>query len=207
MTDPASLSDLIAAIVADDGARVTHLLAADPALARAAVKDGATRQAAAENYFAAIGHYVYAGDTALHVAAAGHRPAITEQLLALGADVHARNRRKATPLHYAADGAPGAPQWNPDAQAAVITALILAGADPNALDQSGVAPLHRAVRTRCAAAVRALLFGGADPRLANKSSSTPLHLANQTTGRGGSGSPEAKAEQVEIVALLEENAG
>jgi ankyrin repeat protein len=75
-----------------------------------------------------------------------------------------------------------------------VAALLAAGADPNATDKSGVAPLHRAVRTRCAAAVAALLDGGADPRLPNRRGSTPLQLANRATGRGGSGSPEAKAE-------------
>jgi ankyrin repeat protein len=56
---------------------------------------------------------------------------------------------------------PGSPGWNPAAQAATIAYLIEAGADPNARDKSQVAPLHRAVRTRCAAAVGALLDGGA----------------------------------------------
>jgi ankyrin repeat protein len=46
-----------------------------------------------------------------------------------------------------------------------IAHLIEAGADPNPTDKSGVTPLHRAVRTRCAAAVKALLEAGADPRL------------------------------------------
>jgi ankyrin repeat protein len=63
--------------------------------------------------------------------------------------------------------------------------------------------LHRAVRTRCAPAVRALLDGGADARRTNKSGSTPMQLATQMTGRGGSGSPEAKAQQALIVQLLE----
>ena len=76
------------------------------------------------------------------------------------------------------------------------------GADPNAVDRSGVAPLHRAVRTRSLAAVRALLDGGARPRQPNKSGSTPLHLAVQTTGRGGSGSPQAREQQASIVRLL-----
>ena len=89
------------------------------------------------------------------------------------------------------------------AQAATVACLIAAGADPNALDNSGVAPLHRAVRTRCAAAVSALLDGGADATLINASGSTPLQLATRQTGRGGSGSPKAKAEQAEIVRLLE----
>jgi hypothetical protein len=86
-----------------------------------------------------------------------------------------------------------------------IAPLIRAGADPNAVDNSGVAPLHRAVRTRCAAAVRALLDGGADVRRKNKSGSTPMLLATQNTGRGGTGSPEAKAQQDKIVRLLEQH--
>jgi hypothetical protein len=69
----------------------------------------------------------------------------------------------------------------------------------------GVTPLHRAVRTRSAAAVAALLEHGADARRKNKNGSTPMLLATQTTGRGGSGSPEAKAQQGEIVRLLEQH--
>jgi hypothetical protein len=80
--------------------------------------------------------------------------------------------------------------------------LISAGADPNALDRSGVSPLHRAVRTRSSAAVRALLDGGADARRPNKNGSTPLHLARTTTGRGGSGSAYAREQQADIVGLL-----
>jgi ankyrin repeat protein len=97
------------------------------------------------------------------------------------------------------------PAWNPRAQSQIIAMLISAGADPNAVDKSGVAPLHRAVRNRCAAAVRALIGGGADPRAPNKSGSTPMLLATQNTGRGGSGSSEAKAQQQEILRLLEEH--
>jgi ankyrin repeat protein len=76
------------------------------------------------------------------------------------------------------------------------------GADPNALDRSGVAPLHRAVRTRSLPAVRALLDGGANPRAPNKAGSTPLHLAVQATGRGGSGSEHARQQQAGIIRLL-----
>ena len=92
--------------------------------------------------------------------------------------------------------------WHPQAQAKMIVFLIGAGANPNALDKSGVAPLHRAVRQRCAKAVDALLRNGAGVRLKNKSGSTPLHLAVQNTGRGGTGSPEAKALQREIIDVL-----
>jgi Ankyrin repeat len=63
-------------------------------------------------------------------------------------------------------------------------------------------PLHIAVRARCAAAVAALLAAGADARRRNKSGSTPMLLATQNTGRGGTGSPEAKAQQNEIVRML-----
>jgi len=53
---------------------------------------------------------------------------------------------------------------------------------PNALDNSGVTPLHRAVRTHCAAAVQALLEGGADMLAKNKSGATPLRLAHSEHG-------------------------
>jgi ankyrin repeat protein len=198
------LAALIRAIAVDDTAAALRLLAASPDLASARVEVGATRQASTEHFLDEIKHYVYAGDTALHVAAAAHRPEVVKKLIALGADVRARNRRGAEPLHYAVDGSPGLPAWNPSAQAMTVTTLIEAGADPNAVDKSGVAPLHRAVRTRAAAAVRALIAGGADPRRPNKTGSTPMHLATQNTGRSGSGSPEAKAQQAEIIRLLEQ---
>jgi ankyrin repeat protein len=199
----ASLMDFMRAIVADEAETVSRLLAASPNLASAPLTEGASRQGPKGYWFVEIGHYVYKGDTALHVAAAAYRHAIARKLIDSGADVRARNRRGAAPLHYAADGGPGSPSWNPEAQAATIAVLIAAGADPNAIDNSGVAPLHRAVRTRCTGAAQALLEGGADIRRKNKSGSTPMRLATLTTGRGGSGSAEAKAEQAEIVRLLE----
>jgi len=143
------------------------------------------------------------GDTLLHVAAASYGRRVALLLVVTGADVCARNRRGAEPLHYAADGGPTLRNRKPRAQADVISHLIEAGADPNSVDKSGVAPLHRAVRNRCARAVRALLAGGASPQLKNKSGSTPIELAAQPTVRGGSGTAEAKREQAEIVRLLE----
>jgi ankyrin repeat protein len=194
----------VQAIVAGDAATATRMLAASPELAHERAAAGATRQEAKANFLAEIGHYIYAGDTALHIAAAAYQKRIALDLLARGADVRAKNRRGAEPLHYAADGGPGSRSWNPRAQAATIAGLIKAGADPKAVDKSGVMPLHRAVRTRCAAAVKALLEGGADPLATNRSGSTPMLLASQNTGRGSSGSPEARAQQAEIVQLLEQ---
>jgi ankyrin repeat protein len=198
----AALMKLIRTIVVGDDALATRLLTENRALGRARFERGATREAAIDSWFEEITHYVYAGDTALHMAAAAYRPGIVRTLVGMGADVRAKNRHGAEPLHYAADGMPGSRAWNPAAQAMAIACLIEAGADPNALDKRGVAPLHRAVRTRCAAAVKALLDAGADPGLKNKHGSAAILLATQNTGRGGSGSPEAKAQQQAIVELL-----
>jgi len=204
-SNDSALRKLMEEVVTGDAAAVERRLRASPVLARARLEEGATRQASKENRLGGIGHYVYAGDTALHVAAVAYRPDIARRLIAMGSDVRARNRRGAEPLHYAADGMPGSPWWDPAAQAATVACLIGAGADPNAADKSGVTPLHRAVRTRCTGAVRALLEGGADARRRNRNGSTAMRLATITTGRGGSGSPQAKAEQLKIARLLEQH--
>jgi hypothetical protein len=196
---------LIRGIVAGNAAAVARSLAASPALASSSLLQGATRQSAQEYFFDEIVHYLYAGDTPLHAAAAAYRSAIVPELVSMGADVRARNRRGAQPLHYAADGMPGSTHWDPSAQKDTVVALLEAGADPNAVDKSGVTPLHRAIRNRSSSAARALIDGGADVRRPNGSGSTPIELARWTTGRGGSGSLIAKAEQRVIVRLLLEH--
>ena len=199
--DP-NLMRLIRAIVGNHASEVSRLIELDAVLARQPLRHGATRQSETEFFFEEIKHYFYAGDTPLHAAAAGYRVAIARNLIGKGADVMAANRRGAEPLHYAADGGPGSPHWNPDAQAGMIELLVNAGADPNALDKSGVAPLHRAVRQRCVGAVEALIRKRADVRKRNKSGSTPLHLAVQDTGKGGAGSPASRTLQLEIIRML-----
>lgn len=190
--------ELIRLVVAGDTDRVSRRLSAAPALAIMASPVGATRQQATDYFFTAISHYLYAGDTALHMAAAASSRPIAELLTTHGANCRARNRRGAEPLHYAADGG----RREPRGQAGVIEYLISVGAEPNAVDKTGVAPLHRAVRARSLAAVRALLDGGADPRKPNKAGSTPLHLAVQPTGASGSGSDPARRQQAKIIRLL-----
>jgi Ankyrin repeats (many copies) len=191
-------------IVSGDSVTAIRLLDASPHLARERTARGAIRQAPKENFFDRIKHYINEGDTALHMAAAAKQTRIAEELIARGADVRAMNRRGAEPLHYAVDGGPGSPVWNPSEQTKIITRLIRAGADPNAVDKSGVAPLHRAVRNRCAAAVRALIEGGADPLAPNRNGSTSMLLATLNTGKSGSGSAKAKEQQQEILRFLEE---
>jgi ankyrin repeat protein len=158
----------------------------------------------AEEYFVdEIRHIVYAGDTALHLAAACYEADMARALVNAGASLAAANRRGAQPLHYAVDGGPGNARWNPLAQREMVLCLLQLGADPNAVDRNGTAPLHRAVRNRCSAAVKALLDGGADPHATNRSGSTAVHLAHWTTGRGGTGSTDARAQQQDILGLLQ----
>ena len=193
-TGDSDLMALVRAIVTGDLTNALRLLGESPGLASTRFEQGATRQTAKPYYLDEIGRYVYAGDTALHFAAAAYRTDIVQKLIARGANVRAKNRRGAEPLHAAVAGMPGSRSWNPSAQAATVACLIDAGGDPNAINKSGVTPLHVAARTRCAAALQMLLVGGADAHRKNKSGSTPMLLATETTGRGGTGSPEAKAE-------------
>jgi ankyrin repeat protein len=205
MDSDSVLRHFVNAIAKGDSAAALRMLATSSAeLARASFQAGATRQAAHEYFLDSIRRYVVAGDTALHIAAAAYQAEIARALIRAGADVHARNRFGDEPLHAAAVGGPGSPRWDPPAQAATIMCLVESGADPNTADKRGVTPLHRAVRTRCAEAVKTLLKLGADPLRKNKSGSTAMVLAKHNTGRGGTGSPEAKEQQREIVRLLEE---
>jgi ankyrin repeat protein len=203
--DEDALLALFRAIASRDDPEIARRLESSPDLARCAIQIGASREDPDTYFLAPIRHYAYGGDTALHISAAAQLRELAESLVARGADVRARNRRGAEPLHYAADGSPGAEYWDPVAQRDVIAYLIQAGADPDALDKSGVAPLHRAVRTRCSAAVSVLIENGADPLLKNKTGSTPLHLAVQNTGRSNSGSEKAKEEQGRIITFLVEH--
>jgi hypothetical protein len=189
------LDGLFEAILADDLSGARKLLKNDPLLTRVAVER--------PHLYWELPHWIYAGDTALHAAAAGHRVQIVELLLAAGADPNAAgNRRRSQPLHYAADGNPQSAAGFPKRQVEAIRLLLKAGAEIDAPDANGATALHRAVRTRCAAAVKTLLDAGADPTIKNKPGSTPFHLAVQNTGRGGSGAEQAKAAQREIIQLF-----
>jgi hypothetical protein len=191
-----ALTDLFTSIAVGDHANVDTQLTTTPSLVR-------LRASRAEECFLELAAaQVYEGDTALHAAAFSHDATIARKLLTRGADVRARNRRGAEPLHSAMMGGPGRASWDPLRQQEIIVCLVEAGAAIDARASGGVTPLHRAVRNRCAGAVETLLRLGADPHLRNDSGSTAADLARWTTGRPGSGSAAAKAQQLIISELL-----
>lgn len=155
--------DISNAILNNDVSLVQRLLSTDKALA--------TRSFEEERLFGEkIFHWIYVGDTALHLAAAGYRLEIVRKLIDAGANPNAAfNRRRSTPLHYAADGYLGGSDYSPQHQVATLELLLEAGTAINAQDKNGATALHRATRTRCADAVELLLSAGADTALRNAS--------------------------------------
>ena len=75
------------AIAQRDRARVSGLLAAAPELALARLAVGATRHGAETYFLDEIDHHVYAGDTALHIAAAAYEADLVRELVGAGANV------------------------------------------------------------------------------------------------------------------------
>lgn len=189
----ATFVEFLAAVVADDAVAV-RLVRATQGIAQARVVD--------ERLVEEIPHQLYAGDTALHLAAAALRPLTVRALIRAGADSNAENRRGATALHYACDARPSSGMaWNPSKQRSVIDLLLDAGANIEHKDKAGATPLHRAVRARSPEAVRCLLEGGARVDATHgRQRTTSLHIGTRSTG--ASGTKGTRAEQQAIVALL-----
>ncbi|MGZ3304508.1 MAG: ankyrin repeat domain-containing protein, partial [Asticcacaulis sp.] len=114
-----ALIRLVQVISRRETASALNQIAASPNLALARLTDGTPLEWPKASY---------AGDTALHIAAAVYEIDVARRLLSMGADVMARNRRGAEPLHYAAVGSPGSALWAPERQAAMIEWLVKAGA-------------------------------------------------------------------------------
>lgn len=179
-------------IIDNDTAQLSRVIADQPAIANARIDRD-------HLFLGKLAHWLYRGDTLLHLAAAGHRSTIIQLLLNAGANPNARfNRRLGAPLHYAADACLNEHFFS-EQQVTSLQLLIDAGVCLNAQDKNGGTALHRAVRTRAADAVAFLLKSGADPYRMNCAGSTAFHLAVQTTGRGGSGTPQAKEAQIKII--------
>lgn len=97
-----------------------------------------------------------------------------EALKAAGADLNAQASDLSSPLHRAAG------RWrgkNPGERALKIRAMLRLGADPDARDQEGNAPLHLACKYRNIAGARELLAGGANPNAEDYEGGSPLTLA------------------------------
>ena len=111
------------------------------------------------------------GFTALHFAAFFGRTEASQILLDHGADVGAvaRNPMAVQPLHSAAAGR----------HAAVVDALLLAGADPNARQHGGWTPLQAAATHGDEPTAELLLAAGADPSLANDAGRRAADLARE----------------------------
>lgn len=143
-TDP-QVQAFLDAIHRRDLAAVRKALAADRSLARAADQSGST----------SLMHAAYAGTTAMMNA-----------LIDAGADVNAKNRRRATALHWAV------------ADAAKVRMLLIGGADINAKTVEGRTPLHLAASQPAGAPIVQLLVeASADVDARALVGTTPLFAA------------------------------
>ena len=90
------IESLLKAILDDDDIRVKDLIKCDSAIINSTVQSPRL-------YEKKIHHWLYSGDTALHLAAAGYRNEIATTLLKAGADANSsKNHRRSRPLHYEA---------------------------------------------------------------------------------------------------------
>src|SRR3954454_9737707 len=89
--DDGDLLALFSAITSGDLREVTRRLDSADELVTRPIRIGASRNGPEGYFLDSIRHHVYAGDTALHVAAAAHQRAIAESLVERGANVRAAN--------------------------------------------------------------------------------------------------------------------
>ncbi len=108
--------------------------------------------------------------TALHLAVDRADADMVQLLLESGANIHDRNRNMETPLHVAAWQ-----RWNDNTEVAEL--LLDYGADLDARDDLGFAPLNRAAREGSTKLASLLVLQGADVESQTIKETTPLYQA------------------------------
>lgn len=106
MADEADLTQLLVAVANLDNAGPASLVHDAPSLATATVRRDQ------ELFLAERVGQVYEGDTALHAAAFSSDAEMVRDQAGRGAEVRAKNRRGAEPLHAAVMGVPGSASWD-----------------------------------------------------------------------------------------------
>lgn len=111
------------------------------------------------------------GFTPVALAAFFGQPAAVKALIAAGADVKAaaKNALKVQALHAAVAGR----------NLEIVTAVLEAGADPNAQQQAGFRPIHEAGSNANRALAELLLKHGADPTLPSDNGKNAIDLARE----------------------------
>ena len=84
-SDDGALLALFRAIASRDDREVARRLEVSRDLALRPIRIGASREYAKTYFLTVIHHYVYSGDTALHISAASHQRQLAESLVAMGA--------------------------------------------------------------------------------------------------------------------------
>ena len=128
------------------------------------------------------------GNTKLHIAVDYVKDAseqeknkIVKELIEQNPElIHARNKTEATPLHYSCGGALPPNKQNPEP---IIKMLLDNKADPHAVDEDGLTPLHFCAIVGYARSVKYFIDKEANPDVQDEDGLTPLHQAAQRNSR------------------------